>query len=77
MSSRTKRTSGTGKKLKIGDRVSRFPVCFLTENGNKACRPRIGTVTYIHPKHRFHTVEFRAKNGYKWRESYFGDLDIV
>lgn len=59
--------------MRIGQKVTRWPVgfCERSEEGNKTPKPLKGTVIYIHPKGRFHTVEFELRGG-KIRESFCG-----
>lgn len=67
----------------VGDKVVRVP-SFL-EYGDQNTQkhidstiaqlkptPRRGTVVYVHPKGRFHVVEFANAFGFKYRESYRG-----
>lgn len=51
--------------MEIGDRVRREPVTFmLSEEKGPGHRPTVeGTVVWIHPKGRFHTVEFHTPGG--------------
>lgn len=55
--------------MKIGDRVQRVPLCFgekMGEGGKKlpgGGEKFWGVVVYIHPKGRFHTVEFETGGG--------------
>lgn len=59
--------------MKIGDKVSRIPVTFMSVDKGQKIRTRrkTGTVVYIHPKGRYHTVEFDT-NGGPIRESFMG-----
>lgn len=59
--------------MRVGDKVKRVPVSLKFENkqGKMTSRAIIGTVVYIHPKHRWHTVEFKTAGG-PIRESYTG-----
>jgi hypothetical protein len=66
--------------LRIGQKVTRTPVSIetLAPGGRSefGCslqqRPMRGTVVYIHPKGRFHVVEFENSRGDKLRESFMG-----
>lgn len=62
--------------MKIGQKVQRFPVSFSEQDGKKgeAKRPMTGTVVFIHPKGRFHIVEFQVR-GKAVRESFQGVQD--
>lgn len=57
--------------LKVGDKVKRRPETFHDpEEGRWAMME--GTVVYIHPEGRYHTVEFSFGYGRKARESFLG-----
>ncbi len=43
--------------VKIGDTVIRWPVS-LGDTAHEKAKPMKGVVVYIHPKGRFHVVEF-------------------
>ena len=43
--------------VKIGDKVARRPVSF-SDSAEKGAKTLRGTVVYVHPKGRFHVVEF-------------------
>ena len=66
--------------LKIGDKVTRVPKTILQiailEGQNFGnilkAKPVTGTVVYIHPKGRFHVVEFENLRGEKLRETFDG-----
>lgn len=62
--------------MKIGQKVTRIPVTF--QDVDKDCKPTkkamIGTVVYIHPRGRFHTVAFRLRGGFV-RECFAGTED--
>lgn len=51
--------------MELGDRVKRVPETFgLSEHTGPGARPALtGTVVYIHPKGRYHTVEFQTPGG--------------
>lgn len=51
--------------MKIGDRVTRTPTTFfeVSSTGKKDKHPVTGTVVYIHPKGRYHTVAFETRGG--------------
>ena len=58
----------------IGDSVVRKPVTFSRydeEQKKHTSDPMRGKVVYVHPKGRFHTVEFMASGG-SIRESFQG-----
>ena len=60
--------------LKIGDKVIRTPRTFSDPERDKhdpRYMPMTGTVVYIHPKGRYHTVEFVLPLG-TVRESFMG-----
>lgn len=56
--------------VQLGERVRRIPIT-LSCTVDKSARPMEGKVVYIHPKGRFHTVEFQAMGG-PVRESFMG-----
>lgn len=56
--------------VKLGERVRRIPGT-LSCAVDKSTRPMEGKVVYIHPKGRFHTVEFQTMGG-PVRESFMG-----
>ncbi|MBO6266782.1 MAG: hypothetical protein J6M06_00970 [Synergistaceae bacterium] len=56
--------------VEIGDVVIREAVTLTYDSENR--RMFRGTVVYIHPEGRYHTVEFRFKNGATVRESFLG-----
>ena len=56
--------------LRIGDIVIRKPVTLCDSNGSKP-QAISGRVIYIHPKGRFHVVEF-GEPPYTVRESFWG-----
>ena len=61
------------KKIKIlhlGDIVTREPITFFDIHSRKR-HSMDGEVVYIHPKGRFHTVEF-CIGGQQVRESFIG-----
>lgn len=65
--------------MKVGDKVRRVPVTFgeYEEERDEKRRHKTamnGTVVYIHPKGRYHTVEFETKNG-AVRECFLGAGD--
>lgn len=58
------------RPLQVGDTVTRRPY-FAADGSSRAKEPVKGTVVYIHPKGRFHVVEFgEGKNAV--RESFCG-----
>lgn len=56
--------------VRMGERVRRIPGT-LSCAVDKSARPMEGRVVYIHPKGRFHTVEFQTMGG-PVRESFMG-----
>lgn len=62
--------------VKVGDKVTRTPrtITELAAPGSTALahKPMKGEVIYIHPKGRFHVVEFTNALGVKMRESFWG-----
>lgn len=56
--------------VQLGERVRRIPGT-LRCAVDKSARPMEGKVVYIHPKGRFHTVEFQTMGG-PVRESFMG-----
>jgi hypothetical protein len=63
--------------MKVGDKVIRTPTTIGegmpvgTLNSVSSARPMRGTVVWIHPKGRFHVVEFEVC-GRTLRESFLG-----
>lgn len=62
--------------MQIGDRVTRTPQTFAEsvetrERQRTQPRPMTGRVVYIHPRGRYHVVEFEA-GGQRVRESFEG-----
>lgn len=49
--------------MKIGQKVTRYPVSFSEPDGKKGQKPVTGTVVYIHPLGRFHIVQFELRVG--------------
>lgn len=70
--------------MKIGQKVTRYPVSFSEPDGKKGQKPMTGTVVYIHPLGRFHIVELscgagrcrRASRGQKTDEEDGHDVSI-
>lgn len=63
--------------MKLGDPVLRTPETFYDSDpkeGKANRHPITGEVIYIHPKGRYHTVEFETRGG-KLRESFQGVAD--
>ena len=58
--------------MKLGEKVVRMPETFR-DYGEESRKPRAvaGRVTYIHPKGRFHMVEFETPGG-ALRECFLG-----
>ncbi len=46
--------------VKVGDIVTRTPITFFGWE-SKQCKPRKGKVVYVHPKGRYHVVEFTGQ----------------
>ena len=63
-------------QLRPGMTVTRRSDILTTDrvdrNGKRLARSITGTVIYVHPKGRFHTVEYTAMNGRAIRESFWG-----
>lgn len=59
--------------MTVGQTVLRVPSTFYEQEG-AGCKPMRGTVVYVHPKGRFHVVEFEV-GGRKARESFYGTAD--
>ena len=63
------------RKVKLGDRVVRTPVTiqeYAPMNSRRfLLKSMTGTVIYIHPKGRYHTVEFQIRCG-PVRENFHG-----
>lgn len=60
--------------MKLGQKVTRTPLTFTDparEKGEPKHQPMTGKVVYIHPKGRYHTVEFQMPLGAVW-ESFLG-----
>ena len=62
--------------MKIGQKVQRFPETIFEREGtrNAPKRSMTGKVVYIHPKGRFHVVEFELRGG-KVQENFQGVED--
>ena len=61
--------------MKVGDNVRRIPLTFGVErprHGKAVKVPLEGRVVYIHPKNRFHVVEFPVLRGKTVREAFWG-----
>lgn len=63
----TKRANGF---ITLGERVRRLAIS-MSGTDRKGPKPMEGRVIYIHPKGRFHTVEFSTMGG-PVRESFAG-----
>ena len=59
-------------KVRVGDTVTRAPYGLLSDKGDKTVKYLRGTVIYVHPLGRFHTVEFKNVFGDSYRESFSG-----
>lgn len=60
--------------MKVGDPVIRTPETFYDADmklGRSERHPMRGIVFYIHPKGRYHVVEFETRGG-KIREAFLG-----
>ena len=64
-------TRPEGLPVRVGDTVTRRAVSFSGASEGYGARVRTGTVVYVHPLGRFHTVEFAFARGYV-RESFTG-----
>lgn len=62
--------------LKLGQIVTRWPetVCELDDKARAVKKPMKGRAVYIHPKGRYHIVEFALRGG-TVRESFWGVSD--
>lgn len=62
--------------VKIGQKVMRYPDTFFEREGERNTPKRAvpGVVVYIHPKGRYHIVEFELRGG-KVRETFPGVRD--
>lgn len=62
--------------VKVGDKVVRRPrtIAELVAPGSTALvsKPMKGKVVYVHPKGRFHVVEFTNSMGITMRETFWG-----
>jgi len=60
--------------VEVGQKVMRRPKTIreLTEENHLKVVPMKGKVVYVHPKHRFHVVEFENRTGGTFRESFPG-----
>lgn len=47
----------TRRTVRLGDRVVRCPIT-IYDSDKEVKKSRSGTVVYIHPQRRFHTVQF-------------------
>ena len=63
-------------RLKPGMTVTRRSDILASDrvdrNGKRLGRTMTGTVIFVHPAGRFHTVEFELRYGRKIRESFWG-----
>lgn len=68
-----KAVAGTANRVQIGDIVTRRPITFTdtAKDRNEGSRLLRGKVVYIHPKGRFHVVEF-GDGSKTVRESFYG-----
>lgn len=58
------------RSVMVGDIVTRHPIIF-SDHSYKNYKPLSGKVIYVHPKGRFHVVEFTGKIG-TIREAFLG-----
>lgn len=62
--------------VKVGQKVTRLPKTVETQDPENrsvlARKPIRGIVVYVHPKGRFHVVEFENLKGDKLRETFDG-----
>lgn len=51
--------------MELGQKVLRTPLTFNDneDGGKRIARPLVGRVVFIHPKGRYHTVEFDLPGG--------------
>lgn len=57
--------------VRVGDIVGRHPVTFCDRNSAEGAKLARGRVVYVHPKGRFHVVEF-GEGKRAVRESFVG-----
>ena len=58
--------------IRLGDKIRARPTLEAGSAGKTFEGTEMtGTVVYIHPNHRFYTLEFQGVNGFRWRECYF------
>ncbi len=57
--------------LTIGKEVKRMPSIHIDEQGRRTAGTVKGEVIYIHPRGRFHVVQFTFPGG-SFRESFLG-----
>lgn len=58
----TKPAASSAGRVKVGDIVTREPITFSGRESKK-CQPQKGKVVYIHPRGRYHVVEFACEAG--------------
>ena len=58
------------RKVRPGDTVTRQPITIAADRNGRTPYRR-GTVVYVHPSGRYHTVEF-GEGGTAFRESFHG-----
>lgn len=63
--------------VRVGDKVRRMSEILSQQDAenHSVRRPMVGKVTYVHPKRRFHVVEFELPRGGKVRECFQGVED--
>lgn len=51
--------------LKVGQKVMRTPLSLtqMGSDGKQVRRPMVGKVVYVHPRYRYHLVEFETWGG--------------
>ncbi len=60
------------REVSLGDTVIRYPQTFGSGAGMPGGRMLRGRVTYIHPRKRYHMVDFPIKRGHVIRECFIG-----
>lgn len=61
--------------MQIGDILTLVPTIYGTKCGLEELDPMPCRVVYIHPQHRFYTVEFTSRvTGETWREAFYFPL---
>ena len=61
--------------MQIGDILTLVPTIYGTKCGLEELDPMPCRVVYIHPQHRFYTVQFTSRiTGETWREAFYFPL---